>query len=84
MKIFAIAFLAMIIATLPSWAKERVTCKSFATYAEALQVYTRNKKQNKAPWKSLDRDNDGRPCECLPGSPDVDRKACLRKKTPKN
>lgn len=60
-------------------AEARVSCKSFKTYAEALAFYTERKKAGKSGWKSLDRDRDGRPCECLPGHRGRDPKACRRK-----
>jgi hypothetical protein len=42
-------------------AKGRVSCKSFKTQAQAQAYYVKNKA------KSLDRDGDGRACDCLPG-----------------
>lgn len=46
---------------LPSLSQARVSCKSFKTQAEAQAYY------NKHKTKSLDRDGDGRACDCLPG-----------------
>lgn len=39
----------------------RVSCKSFATQAQAQAYY------NKHKARSLDRDGDGRACDCLNG-----------------
>jgi hypothetical protein len=41
-------------------------CSDFATYAQALAVYTANLPGDP---NDLDRDNDGIPCESLPGAP---------------
>ena len=43
------------------------TCKDFSTQAEAQSYHDKLKKSDKTGWKSLDRDGDGRACDCLPG-----------------
>lgn len=49
---------------------KRVSCKSFSTQSAAQAYY------NKHKAKSLDRDGDGRACDCLPGGT---RKNCPKK-----
>lgn len=46
---------------------KRVTCKSFKTQQEAQQYYEQRKRSGQSGWKSLDRDGDGKACDCLPG-----------------
>jgi len=52
----------------------RISCKSFNTQAEAQQHYDARKKG----WKSLDRDKDGEPCECLIGGSKEGESVCKR------
>lgn len=47
-----------------SYAKK---CADFNTQKEAQAWYEKRKKAGQTSWKSLDRDNDGRACDCLPG-----------------
>ncbi|OBX79144.1 excalibur calcium-binding domain-containing protein [Faucicola atlantae] len=62
MKHIIIAVIASTICLAPTAnAKGRVSCKSFKTQAQAQAYYVKNKA------KSLDRDGDGRACDCLPG-----------------
>lgn len=61
-------FLALITITLITSAHaKRVTCKSFTTQQEAQKYYEQRKKSGQSGWKSLDRDRDGKACDCLPG-----------------
>lgn len=53
-------------------AEARTSCKSFNTQAEAQAYYDAKKKG----WKSLDRDKDGEPCECLPGGSKYGESVC--------
>lgn len=48
-------------------AKERTSCKSFKTQQQAQAFYEQRKKSGQSGWKSLDRDRDGKACDCLPG-----------------
>lgn len=58
MRTFALLLGLMV--ALPAGA---VSCKSFATHAQA-QAYFNAKKPG---YKRLDRDRDGSACDCLPG-----------------
>lgn len=49
----------------------RVSCKSFKTQAEAQAYFIKHK------VKSLDRNGDGKACDCLPGG---NGKKCPKKK----
>lgn len=60
MKYLSIIALSLMLA---SPAMARVSCKDFATQAEA-QAYFNAKK---AGYKNLDRDKDGRACDCNKG-----------------
>lgn len=42
-------------------------CADFKTQQEAQRFYEKKKKEGGTGWKNLDRDNDGRACDCLPG-----------------
>lgn len=46
-----------------SFAADRISCKSFENQAQAQEHYDARQRG----WKSLDRDKDGEPCECLVG-----------------
>lgn len=46
---------------MPTFAAGSKSCKDFKTQAEAQAYYVKNKA------KKLDRDGDGRACDCLPG-----------------
>lgn len=53
---------------LPSLAHAKAKkCSDFATQQQAQAYYESLKKAGKTGWKSLDRDGDGRACDCLPG-----------------
>ncbi len=67
----------LISTTTPAMAKQRVTCKSFKTQKQAQAYYNKRKKAGLAGWKSLDRDKDGKACDCLPGG---NGKHCPKKK----
>lgn len=40
------------------------SCKDFRTQAAAQSWYEQAKKAGKTGWKNLDRDRDGRACDC--------------------
>ena len=42
-------------------------CADFKTQKEAQAWYEQRKKSGKTGWKSLDRDGDGKACDCLLG-----------------
>ncbi len=42
-------------------------CADFSTQKEAQAWYEQRKNSGQTGWKSLDRDKDGRACDCLPG-----------------
>jgi hypothetical protein len=52
----------------------RTSCKNFNTQSEAQNYYDAHKKG----WKSLDRDKDGEPCECLQGGSAYGKSICKR------
>ena len=52
-------------------------CKDFSTHQEAQAWYEKRKKSGQTGWKSLDRDNYGHACDCLPGG---NGKKCPKKK----
>ena len=54
----------MLALTAPALAK---TCKDFPTQAAAQKYYEAQKAAGKSGWKKLDRDNDGRACDCNVG-----------------
>ncbi|MEN8392198.1 excalibur calcium-binding domain-containing protein [Acinetobacter indicus] len=62
MKFLLLIFLAF--ASVQSYAKK---CADFSTQKEAQAWYEQRKKSGQTGWKSLDRDKDGRACDCLPG-----------------
>lgn len=62
-KLFCLPAL-MLALTTPAWAK---TCKDFPTQAAAQKYYEAQKAAGKSGWKKLDRDNDGRACDCNVG-----------------
>ncbi|VXB85689.1 conserved exported hypothetical protein [Enhydrobacter sp. 8BJ] len=53
----------LVSALMASPAMARVSCKSFKNQVQA-QAHYNAKKQG---WRGLDRDGDGRACDCLPG-----------------
>ncbi|MCY6411175.1 excalibur calcium-binding domain-containing protein [Acinetobacter sp. VNH17] len=52
-------------------------CADFGTQKEAQTWYEQRKKADQTGWKSLDRDGDGKACDCLPGG---SGKNCPKKK----
>ena len=71
------AFLiAVIFCVVGEQANARKYCRDFPNYRAALEYYQERKAVGLPGWKSLDRDRDGRPCECLPGGNSVDKNTC--------
>ena len=65
MKIILLTLLIILPATTTFAAAKK--CKDFSTQQQAQNWYEARKKSGLAGWKSLDRDGDGRACDCLPG-----------------
>ena len=42
-------------------------CKDFSTQQQAQKWYEERKRSGQTGWKNLDRDGDGKACDCLPG-----------------
>jgi len=59
-----IVFILMGLLSFQSYAKK---CADFKTQKEAQPWYEQRKKSGKTGWKSLDRDGDGKACDCLLG-----------------
>lgn len=58
----------IIMLSLPSLSFAKVKkCSDFSTQAQAQAYHDKQKKADATGWKSLDRDGDGRACDCLPG-----------------
>lgn len=69
-----IIFILMGLLSSQSYAKK---CADFGTQKEAQAWYEQRKKSGQTGWKSLDRDGDGKACDCLPGG---SGKNCPKKK----
>lgn len=65
MKYILIAVSILITST--AFAEPRLQCSDFKTQAAAQKFYDKAKAADTTGWKSLDRDGDGRACDCLPG-----------------
>lgn len=50
-----------------AFAEPRLQCSDFKTQSAAQKFYDKLKASGDKGWKSLDRDGDGRACDCLPG-----------------
>lgn len=55
---------SLTLAASPALAK---SCKDFSTHQAAQKWYEARKASGQTGWKSLDRDGDGKACDCLPG-----------------
>ncbi|ENX01662.1 hypothetical protein F900_01422 [Acinetobacter modestus] len=64
----------LVFMSLSTYAKK---CTDFKTQKEAQAWYEQRKKSGQTGWKSLDRDGDGKACDCLPGG---NGKNCPKKK----
>jgi hypothetical protein len=77
MKIFIITIsISLLLSSLDA----RTVCKQFANWQEAQSYFDAKKKG----YKSLDRDKDGKACECLNGGPSADSSNCKRWKKRNN
>lgn len=78
MKIISCAMLSLMltVASTPALAKAK-SCKDFKTQQEAQIYHDARKKAGQTGWKSLDRDKDGRACDCNKGG---NGKSCPKKK----
>lgn len=59
------AALCALLYTTPALAAK--TCRDSPTQAAAQKYYEELKASGKPGWRNLDRDGDGRACECNPG-----------------
>ncbi|ERL56160.1 excalibur calcium-binding domain-containing protein [Psychrobacter aquaticus] len=68
MKNIGLTLLPLILLALstPALAKAK-SCKDFKTQQEAQVYYETRKKAGQTGWKNLDRDKDGRACDCNKG-----------------
>lgn len=57
--------LAVLAISQPAFAAKK--CSDFKTQQQAQAHHDSLKGAGKTGWKSLDRDGDGRACDCLPG-----------------
>ncbi|MDV4313440.1 excalibur calcium-binding domain-containing protein [Acinetobacter indicus] len=69
-----ILLIAFSFISIQSYAKK---CANFSTQKEAQAWYEQRKNSGQTGWKSLDRDKDGRACDCLP---DGNGKNCPKRK----
>lgn len=65
-KSYLIALLPAVLLAWPSLATAK-SCKDFPTQQAAQKWYEARKASGQTGWKSLDRDGDGRACDCNPG-----------------
>lgn len=56
----------LLLSASPAMAKTK-SCKDFSTQQQAQVHYEALKRAGKRGWKSLDRDGDGRACDCNKG-----------------
>ena len=61
-EIFFVIYLTFF--SIHSYAKK---CADFNSQKQAQAWYEKQKNSGQSGWKSLDRDNDGQACDCLPG-----------------
>nr|WP_314369977.1 excalibur calcium-binding domain-containing protein [uncultured Acinetobacter sp.] len=69
-----VLLMLLILLPLSAYSKK---CADFSTQQEAQSWYEQRKKSGQTGWKSLDRDGDGKACDCLPGG---NGKNCPKKK----
>ncbi|MBC9229213.1 excalibur calcium-binding domain-containing protein [bacterium SPL81] len=70
-------FLLILVLGLTTLQVHAKKCADFGTQQEAQSWYEQRKKYGQTGWKSLDRDGDGKACDCLPGG---NGKNCPKKK----
>ena len=64
MKVLIVTLITLFATT--AFAEPKLQCSDFKTQAAAQKFYEKLKKSGETGWKSLDRDGDGRACDCLP------------------
>ena len=64
--LLTLSALALMATATPALAKAK-KCKDFPTQQAAQKHYEKLKKSGQTGWKSLDRDGDGKACDCNPG-----------------
>ena len=74
MTVKVTAVVALMALSNVSFAAKRISCKSFDNQAQAQSHYDARQRG----WKSLDRDKDGEPCECLVGGSKAGKSICTR------
>ncbi|TGU85322.1 excalibur calcium-binding domain-containing protein [Acinetobacter pittii] len=67
-------FASLVLMSVQPYAKK---CADFVSQKQAQTWYEKQKKSGLSGWKSLDRDNDGQACDCLPGG---NGKKCPKRK----
>ncbi|MFW1665073.1 excalibur calcium-binding domain-containing protein [Acinetobacter ursingii] len=65
MKYYIFSFIAVLI-IMPTTAIAK-KCADFKTQQEAQSWFEKQRKSGGSGWKGLDRDGDGKACDCLPG-----------------
>jgi hypothetical protein len=66
MKLFSFMTILFLFNNL-AYAEPRIQCSDFQSQTSAQKFYEKLKASGDKGWKSLDRDGDGRACDCLPG-----------------
>lgn len=78
MKNLWLALLPLLLLAMSTLALAKAkSCKDFKTQKEAQVYYDTRKKTGQTGWKSLDRDKDGRACDCNKGG---NSKSCPKNK----
>ena len=65
MKVILLTLIVMLSTTTTFAAVKK--CKDFSTQQQAQKWYEERKRSGQTGWKNLDRDGDGKACDCLPG-----------------
>lgn len=60
-------FLGFLVFSTTANAEPKLQCSDFKTQRAAQKFYEKMKASGDTGWKTLDRDGDGRACDCLPG-----------------
>lgn len=59
--------ISFLMLSMSALAEQRLQCSDFKTQQAAQKFYEKVKASGDKGWKTLDRDGDGRACDCLPG-----------------
>lgn len=62
-----VVFLGILLLSNYGYAEPAKKCKDFKTQAAAQKYHDQRKGEGNKGWKSLDRDGDGRACDCNSG-----------------